>query len=79
MPRQLPLAEPTESLCGMYDGPVPEEHTSASDRDYSSADWSHLGRRVLAEAWQRLMAERARLSSVAAPAVPAPERGEGTP
>jgi hypothetical protein len=54
--------------------PVPQEHTALSPHDAPlPTDWSHLGRRVLAEAWQRTTdAVATRRASTATPAVPAP-------
>ena len=55
--------------------PVPQDHTGTSD-DAPPRDWSHLGRRVLAEAWRRLMDEHtARQAVRATPVVPAPHPG----
>jgi hypothetical protein len=64
------------SEAGPYRDPavatVPQEHSAAAANDSLPRDWSHLGRRVLAEAWRRLMDERCCALKCAMPAVPAP-------
>ncbi len=47
--------------------PAPDTGSSPVHRD-----WSHLGRRVLAEAWRRLTDEHRPAQPCATPAVPAP-------
>ena len=74
MQRQLPNAFDgfVPSLCHSSGSNVPQEHAQALNEDSSPPDWSHLGRRVLAEAWRRLTEEHAtRDTSRATPAVPA--------
>ncbi len=49
---------------------VPQEHNSTPDEALPPRDWSHLGRRVLAEAWRRLTDERvSRSPATASPVV----------
>ncbi len=68
---------PGTTRCESCGSQVPQEHTGRSRGDSSPRDWSHLGRRVLAEAWRRLTDERhPRRSSKAAPVVPAPHARE---
>ena len=77
MQRQLPNAfdAMVPSLCHSSGRQVPQEHTRAPDEDSPPRDWSQLGRRVLAEAWRRLMEEHAaRHTSPATPVVPAPDQ-----
>lgn len=60
-----------------FDGQVPQEHTGAPNPDSPPRDWSHMGRRVLAEAWRRTTDDLAtRPLAGAGPAVPAPHTPE---
>ncbi len=84
-PHNAPSAE-AASLCQPSGGQpwtpgdqdqVPQEHFTTPADDTSPRDWSHLGRRVMAEAWRRLTDEHAtRQSAQAAPVVPAPHDQE---
>gem|GEM_PF-5800706 len=59
---------------------VPEEHNRTLNEVLPPRDWSHLGRRVLAEAWRRLTEERAsQPSATASPVVRAPGEREERP
>ena len=57
----------------LSDPHVPQEHTLAADVDSAPRDWSHWGRRVMAEAWRRTTEDlRSRSSAGTTPADPTP-------
>jgi len=70
-PRRTPNAEPP-SLCQSSGNAVPLEHANVPAEDTPPRDWSQLGRRVLAEAWRRLMDEQMPCRPTATPVAQAP-------
>jgi hypothetical protein len=71
--RQLPSAtDIRQSLLDSLADHVPQEHNGTGE-DSTPRGWSHMGRRVLAEAWRRFTDERvANADPAATPVAPAP-------